>query len=223
MSETTDAIAALNAPFPPEDLRQRPGGNGVSLDYIDWPKAVRRLDAAVGTSNWDFAVSNPQFIGQGAEGYAVCIGHLTIRFPDGTAATKGSAGGNAYGRGMNPDDAAKGAASDALKKCASLFGVALNLAEKGAPAQRQGGYQQQAPRPQQQSNGPVSADLEDLSCEECGEPLTETRFKDGTAWAPSQLAVFGRRKHSRILCMTHYREANAAQRRAEEAMSSVPF
>ena len=67
------------------------------------------------------------------------------------------------------------------------------------------------------------ADLDSLFCEECGEPLTETRFKDGTNWAPAQLAVFGRRKHSRILCMSHYREANQAKRRAEEALQQVPF
>ena len=75
------------------------------------------------------------------------------------------------------------------------------------------------PRP---VNG-TGVDPEALYCEECGEPLTETRFKDGTNWAPAQLAVFGRRKHSRILCMSHYREANQAKRRAEEALQQVPF
>ena len=71
--------------------------------------------------------------------------------------------------------------------------------------------------------GAASLDLDAPNCEECGEPLTETRFKDGTNWPPAQLAVFGRRKHSRILCMTHYREANQAKRRAEEALQQVPF
>jgi hypothetical protein len=69
----------------------------------------------------------------------------------------------------------------------------------------------------------MANDLEAFTCEECGDSLTGTRFKDGTNWPPSQLAVFGRRKHSRILCMTHYREANQAKRRAEEALQNVPF
>ncbi len=56
-----------------------------------------------------------------------------------------------------------------------------------------------------------------------GDKSAETRFKDGTNWAPGQLAVFGRRKHSRVLCMTHYREANQAKRRAEEALQQAPF
>jgi hypothetical protein len=224
-----EVIAGLEKPFPPGAVRQRQGGGGAMLDYIDWPTAVRRLNDATGTNNWDFTVSDPQFIAGGDGGYAVCIGHLTIRFPDGTSATKGAAGGNAYGRGMNPDDAAKGAASDALKKCASLFGVALNLAEKGAP---QGGYQQRQPSGQAQGR-PYANDAPqqpaqqggggDLFCDECAEPLTETRFKDGTAWGPEQLATFGRRKHSQVLCMTHYREANNAKRRAEEALQTVPF
>ncbi len=60
-------------------------------------------------------------------------------------------------------------------------------------------------------------------CEECGELLTPIRFKDGTVWYPAQLATFGRRKHSRILCMSHYRAANAANREREMARASVPL
>jgi hypothetical protein len=221
-------IADLKRPFPAEELRQRPGGNGMQLDYIDWPSAVHRLDNAIGTNNWSFVVSDLKMLGDDTAGYAICQGHMTITFPDGTTATKGGYGGCAYGqggRGMSPDDAAKGAASDALKKSASLFGVGLHLTEKPATGQTSAPRQQQSyPARQQannQSDGPM--DLESLFCEECGEPLTETRFKDGTNWAPTQLAVFGRRKHSRILCMTDYRAANDAKRRAEEALQSVPF
>lgn len=69
----------------------------------------------------------------------------------------------------------------------------------------------------------VTPDGDALYCDECGALLTETRFKGGPNWTPSQLAVFGRRKHSRILCMTHYREANQARGRAEEALEQLPF
>jgi hypothetical protein len=139
---------------------------------------------------------------------------------------------------MSLEDAAKGAGSDALKKCAALFGVALDLSEKDGTA-RGGGFTNgnsgggYSPRPsnntsgfgggQSGGQGDAPMDIDSLYCEECGEPLTETRFKDGTNWAPAQLAVFGRRKHSRILCMSHYREANQSKRRAEEALQQVPF
>lgn len=68
-----------------------------------------------------------------------------------------------------------------------------------------------------------AGDPDSLDCEVCGEALTETRFKDGSNWAPAQLAVYGRRKHSRILCIRDYRAANEARRKAEEALQQVPF
>ncbi|MBX5492672.1 MAG: hypothetical protein IRZ14_16095 [Chloroflexi bacterium] len=50
-------------------------------------------------------------------------------------------------------------------------------------------------------------------CEACGRELGEIRFRDGTAWLPAQLASLGLRKHGRVLCMEHYRQANEARRR----------
>lgn len=64
---------------------------------------------------------------------------------------------------------------------------------------------------------------ESFQCEECGQELTSIEFKDGTNWAPEQLATFGRRKHNRILCMEHYREANRQAREAQAAMDQVAF
>ena len=49
------------------------------------------------------------------------------------------------------------------------------------------------------------------------------RFRDGTAWLPVQLASLGRRKHGQVLCMDHYRQANEARRRAEQANEQVAF
>jgi hypothetical protein len=54
---------------------------------------------------------------------------------------------------------------------------------------------------------------EALVCETCGLELGEIRFRDGTAWLPAQLASLSQRKHGRVLCMDHYREANEARRR----------
>jgi len=147
----------------------------------------------------------------------------------------------------------KGASTDALKKCASLVGVGLYLWKKEPPTglgnggqPTNGGYGNGNGNSSHGNgssgsggsaghangmhvvggNGGQAAgggELDAFFCEECSEPLTDTRFKDGTNWPPSQLAVFGRRKHSRVLCMTHYREANQAKRRAEEALQQVPF
>lgn len=247
-SATLEVIDRLQEPFDPSELKQREGSFGKMLDYIDWPMAVRRMDAAVGQNNWDFEITQTLVVGD----CVVCVGKMTVRYPDGTSATKSGCGGNSFGRGMNPDDAAKGAGSDALRKCASLFGVALALAEKEGPSSNGGrgftggnnggGYGSQ---PRQNGNGYANGqgnsgygnqgggqpsggndgpvDIDSLYCEECGEPLTETRFKDGQSWSPSQLAVFGRRKHGKILDMKCYRDANQAKRRAEEALQQIPF
>ena len=62
-----------------------------------------------------------------------------------------------------------------------------------------------------------------MTCADCGTELKETRFRDGTVWPPAQLAAYGRRKHSRVLCMDHYRAANETRRKSERALEEVPF
>lgn len=249
--ENSEAIQRLEDAFPQSDLKQRPGGGGKMLDYIDWPKAVRRLNEAVGTDNWDFDVSDLQFRGDLITGSVICKGSLTIRFPDGSASTKAQYGGNAYGQlangrqGLSAEDAAKAAGSDAVKKCAALFGIALDLSEGGdnggnfgggytqpqggnngynaPPANNGGGFtprQDNAPMPSNQGGDQGGGAL---TCEDCGEYLTPTNFKDGSTWSPEQLASFGRRKHGRVLNMDCYRKANEAKRRAEQSLEQIPF
>jgi len=64
---------------------------------------------------------------------------------------------------------------------------------------------------------------ERLCCESCQQELGEIRFRDGTASLPAQLASLGRRKHGRVLCMDHYRQANEARRRAEQGPQDLAF
>lgn len=69
-----------------------------------------------------------------------------------------------------------------------------------------------------------STDPQPQLCSDCGEPLTDTHFKDGTVWTPAQLAAYGIRKHGRTLCMSHYREANDIVRRSSQLNSEeIPF
>jgi hypothetical protein len=246
--EPTEAplYSRLAAPF---DVTFRDLRGGVELEYITGEQATTRLNETLGFLNWSFKIVEHGIHAEADECWA--LGELTVTI-DGRSVTRQQFGSQKVKRSRSsgtPLDIGfdlKGAATDALKKCASLIGVALYLWKKEAPAglgnggvpnngqgQANGGYGggnangmhlvggQNGANGSSGSNG--GADLESLYCEECGEPLTETRFKDGTNWAPAQLAVFGRRKHSRILCMSHYREANQAKRRAEEALQQVPF
>ena len=133
---------------------------------------------------------------------------------DGVTATRQQFGSQKIKRARqtgNPLDIGfdlKGAATDALKKCASLVGVGLYLSRKEAPAAEA---------------GPRAEGSDQLACETCGQELAEIRFRDGTAWLPVQLASLGRRKHGRVLCMDHYRQANEARRRAEQQNQDLAF
>ena len=218
---------------------------GVDLEYHTGEQIVTRLNETLGFLNWSFRVIEHGIHVEADECWT--LGELVVTIGD-RIVTRQQFGSQKIKRSRSsgtPLDIGfdlKGAATDSLKKAASLIGAGLYLWKKEPPAAREPQPERapSGPRPlAQQGQGPSgnsptrSSDsggstagalgLEDaLTCEECGEPLTETRFKDGTNWAPSQLAVFGRRKHSRILCMLHYREANQAKRRAEDALSQVP-
>ena len=225
----------LAAPF--DRTHFRDGGGGVKLEYIDGEQAVSRLNEHLGFLGWSFRVIEHGIHAEADECWA--LGELTVTI-EGRTVVRQQFGSQKIKRSRSsgiPLDIGfdlKGAATDALKKVATLIGVALYLYEKESPGDRvtpQGNQPSgSGPTPMPSSGGGHGStagrsndDLDALYCEECGEPLTETRFKDGTNWAPAQLAVFGRRKHSRILCMSHYREANQAKRRAEEALQNVPF
>ena len=224
--EHADVYARLAAPFETtfRDLR-----GGVDLEYITGEQCVSRLNETLGVAGWNFRILEHGINAEADECWV--LGELTATFGS-TTVTRQQFGSQKVKRSRSsgtPLDIGfdlKGAATDALKKCASLIGVALYLWKKDSPVDSSPPLTA-VPSPLASSpagGAPTGAgDGEALLCEECGEPLTETRFKDGTNWAPAQLAGFGRRKHSRVLCMTHYREANQARRRAEEALQQVPF
>lgn len=235
VAEDAGLYGRLAAPF---DVTFRDLRGGVELEYITGEQATTRLNETLGFLNWSFRIVEHGIYAEADECWA--LGELTVTIDERTVSRQqfGSQKIKRSRSSGTPLDIGfdlKGAATDALKKCASLVGVALYLWKKEPPAGLGNGGQPTGNAPHgggtpngmhvvggSNGNG-GGADLESLYCEECGEPLTETRFKDGTTWAPSQLAVFGRRKHARILCMSHYREANQAKRRAEESLNQVPF
>lgn len=245
----TELYSRLATPF---DVTFRDLRGGVELEYVTGEQVTTRLNDELGFLNWSFRILEHGIHAEADECWV--LGELTVTL-EGRTVSRQQFGSQkvkrsrASGTPMDIGFDLKGAATDALKKCASLVGVGLYLWKKepqagfgGSQGQNQGtnggfGHQSgasgttgmrvvggnggQAASNSQGQTG--NLDLEPLYCEECSEPLTETRFKDGTNWPPGQLAVFGRRKHSRVLCMTHYREANQARRRAEEALQQAPF
>ncbi len=146
----------LTRPFAPEQLRSRPGRNGKTLSYVETHAVIARLNE--GCDAWSFEIVSHEV----QDGQAIVVGKLTA---DGVV--KMAFGGSEVtldkaGRVVSLADDMKAAASDALKKAASLLGVGLELygaqvpqhapqqpvqAPRDAPANGNGQQEPAAPEP----------------------------------------------------------------------------
>jgi hypothetical protein len=188
---TDDGVyGRLAAPF---DITFTDVRGGVELTYVTGEQVASRLNEVLGVSGWSFRVLRHDINPEADEAWA--LGELVAEV-DGKTVVRQQFGSQKLKRSRStgaPLDIGfdlKGAATDAMKKCASLLGVGLYLSRKEAPRTA----------------------AKALVCEECGQALGETRFKDGSVWDAAQLAAYGRRRHGRVLCFEHYRAANAARR-----------
>jgi hypothetical protein len=120
----------LTRPFAPEQIRTRPGQNGKTIAYVETHAVIARLNE-VSDFDWSFEVMRHEVLAD----EVIVLGKLTI---DGIA--KMAFGGSsvtrdAKGKDVSLADDLKSAASDATKKCASLFGVGLELYGAGPQTQ----------------------------------------------------------------------------------------
>ena len=102
------------------------------MKYTDGPYVIRTLNAAFNW-NWDFVADCEELLLNNGQPFEVKVrGTLTVRL-GGQAVTKTQYGCQPIEMlksGQAPvsiGDAYKGAATDALKKCASMLGIALDL------------------------------------------------------------------------------------------------
>jgi hypothetical protein len=131
----------LCKPFPAEAVRSRPGPHGRDISYVDITAVIKRLGD--GCDAWSFEVVSHKV----ETDEVIVLGKLIA---DGQ--TKMHFGGSTItvdkdGKALSIADDLKAAASDALKKCASLFGVALEM--YGGAAQGNG-----TPRPRERAPEP---------------------------------------------------------------------
>jgi hypothetical protein len=108
---------------PPEYVKRRPGPGGKMLDYVEVGYVVNLLNEAFGW-DWDFKIQDQQI----GKKQVWVRGDITVRLKD-HAIVKSQYGGsdikmNRNGEPISIADDLKAAASDCLKKCASLLGVA---------------------------------------------------------------------------------------------------
>jgi hypothetical protein len=117
----------LTRPFETGQIKRRQGAHGKELSYVDVAAVITRLNEAF-DHEWTFEVTSHEI----QENEAIVVGRLTAG-----GITKMHFGGSSItldrdGRVVSIADDLKAAASDALKKCASLLGVALEM-YGGAP------------------------------------------------------------------------------------------
>lgn len=135
-----DILKKLGEAFPPTAIKQRDGGRGRRFDYIETHTCIHRLNGAA--VSWDFYIRNTEWHND----LLIVHGELTIP-------GLGTRSGLGVQRVMDNagEDLVKGAASDALKKCATLFGVGLELY---GPDYASGEVDMRQDRPQAASGGP---------------------------------------------------------------------
>jgi len=115
---------ALSAPFADDLVKRRRGSFGREISYVEGNAIIARLND-VFENSWNFSVVEHHEL---STGEVLVLGRLTV-----LGVVK-----EAFGRGMpaisketgevlSAADAYKAAATDALKKAATLLGVALNL------------------------------------------------------------------------------------------------
>lgn len=134
----------LTRPFPASAIKQRSGGGGRMLDYVEGHTVIHRLNEATG-NNWEMAVKaiSRQDLGQGR---ALMTAHVALTLPGlGTREHIGIQEVSA-----NAGDLVKGAVTDALKKAATLFGVGLELYGPDYEAGETEAPQAPRPAPRQQ-------------------------------------------------------------------------
>lgn len=112
-----EMLEALGKPFPKTAIKQRRGGGGKSLSYVETHTVIHRLNSAT-NGDWSFHIRDVQW----RNDVLMVQGELTI---PGLGTRSGFGVQQVVERAG--EDLVKGAASDALKKCATLFGVALEL------------------------------------------------------------------------------------------------
>ena len=126
---------------PKNEIRVRQGRGGAQLKYTDGAYVIRTLNQAFGW-DWDFVADNEELLLNNGQPFEVKVrGILTVRL-NGQAVTKTQFGCQPIEmlkNGQAPvsiGDCYKGAATDALKKCASMLGIALDLYDSDYKAEK---------------------------------------------------------------------------------------
>jgi len=116
-------IKDLSEPTPKIFIKKRQGKAGMTLSYVSGGYMIKKLNEVFTPLGWSFRI-----VEKIVEPNEVAVlGELTIKFPNGFEITKSQFGTKERLAKMALGDALKSAGTDSLKKCASLFGIALDV------------------------------------------------------------------------------------------------
>ena len=115
----------LEKPFAPEQIKQRDGNFGKTLDYVEGHAIIQRLNDAF-DGKWSFEILKHEVFEEKDE--VIVQGKLTA---ENVVKTQFGASritrAKETGEIISLADDLKAAATDSLKKCATMLGVALHL------------------------------------------------------------------------------------------------
>ena len=126
----------LEKPFDPSQIKQREGNFGKMLDYVEGHSIIKRLNDAF-EANWSFAIIKHDILQETDE--VIVLGELSaggiVKTQFGSSKITRA---RESGEMISLSDDLKAAATDALKKAATLLGVGLHLySSDGRPSKRQ--------------------------------------------------------------------------------------
>ena len=135
---TTTQVERISIPTPKQFIKQREGKGGKVFDYIDTSYIISTLNGLFGFM-WEFDVIQESTVEEAMKFESVRVkGKLTVKDSKGNSISKTNYGSqpmifkkNTKHEPINLStefgDLYKGASSDCLKKCSSLFGIALDV------------------------------------------------------------------------------------------------
>lgn len=187
---------------PPQFVKTRPGRGGGMWKYVTTHYVETVLNYTFAW-DWDFEV-----VRENREGHHIYVyGKLTVNLPNGKVITKGQ-----YGQAevkMNPrtgkpislGDDYKAAASDSLKKCASMFGIASDV---------YGGeeFREVEMVDDKDAVDEPPEDLADVAAR-VDEPSTIDKCTVCTSPIPRVVADYSVAHFGKLLCRPHQRDASA--------------
>ena len=129
MPLSEQALSVVTRPLMREQIKQRPGKAGMIFNYISADLVIELLNEAF-EHRWSTAI-----ISSAIHDRTAVVGlELTVWDREENSIHKQQFGSCEMNAGMGPGEAFKGAASDALKKAATLLGIGLELYQDGDTA-----------------------------------------------------------------------------------------